>query len=217
MDDSAVAELDDSIEPTRHFNVVRDDDERRAQGFLRRKQEVDRGLGGIAVELPCRFVGENQRRPVRESTRQSHPLALSTGELVRKLVGVLGETKSIEEVHNIVKGDSAERRLELDILTRCQKWQQVMSLENEADPPPPKLGPFRLAQRRNPRVADPHFSGARRFERSDEAEEGRLARTAWTDDGDAAARLDRQVDAVDRMHDLPGDAVVAEDFVEPEG
>jgi hypothetical protein len=77
-------------EHVRHLVVVGDDHDRRPGLVQLVQQHHDIGAG-LAVESPCRFVGQQDGGVPDERPSDCDPLALTPGQLVGTVVGAVGE------------------------------------------------------------------------------------------------------------------------------
>ena len=60
---------------------MRDEHDRRAAPSVHVDQQIDHLMAGAAVEIAGRFVGEQNRRVVRQRPRDRYALLLAAGEL----------------------------------------------------------------------------------------------------------------------------------------
>src|SRR5919198_4901491 len=77
-DDAPVADADLARKADGDLALVGDDDDRRALGVQLVDQGHDRPTGG-AVEIAGRLVGQDNRRPPDQRSRDGPPLALASG------------------------------------------------------------------------------------------------------------------------------------------
>lgn len=88
----SIVDLDHAIGPLGHARVVRGDDRRDPFRVHERGDEIHHRCRSAAVELPSRLVGDEHRRSIREGARDADALLLTAGQLIRALLGVLGES-----------------------------------------------------------------------------------------------------------------------------
>ena len=58
--------------------------------------DLDAGPG---VQIPCRFIGQNQRRPVHQGARDRHSLLLASGELIRVVMLPSFQAHRLQGIH----------------------------------------------------------------------------------------------------------------------
>jgi hypothetical protein len=96
----------------------------------------DQGAGG-GVEIAGGFVGEKDRGLVDESTSEGGSLELSTRQLVRAMVGAVGELDGFKEIVGTVPSrgvhTSGEEEREENVFLDRKGGEEVEELENEAD------------------------------------------------------------------------------------
>jgi hypothetical protein len=158
----------------------------------------------LRVQVPGGLVGEEQRGLRDERPGDRHPLLLSAGELVRRVVEARAQPDALEHRPGprrpLRARDAAlvdER--ELDVLEGGRAREEVEPLEHEPD----RLVPERRAavgvEGRHVASADPARAARGPVQAADEVHEGRLAGARGADDRHGLAALDAQVDAAERV------------------
>ena len=95
--DRACAELDDPVGEGQEAVVVgRDDDDPSGLGQL--TEEAQHAVDLDVVEVGGRLVGEDERRVVRESTRDRDPLLLTARQVTRPVVHAVGQADVVEQL-----------------------------------------------------------------------------------------------------------------------
>ncbi len=87
LGDATVADAHDPVGDPRRLGIVTDDHRRAPVLADELREHVVHLVGGLAVELARRFVGEKHARAVREGRAERHPLLLASGELARACGG----------------------------------------------------------------------------------------------------------------------------------
>ena len=133
----------------------------RREGLLvhERCDEVHHHRCRPGVELAGRFVGDQHRGPVGQGARDADALALTAGELVGSLSGVLGQPDALEQLLDPRRalGDrrADQPQRDLDVLGGGERRQQREGLEDEAELTPAQLDEVALACRRELDVSQP--------------------------------------------------------------
>jgi len=110
-------------------------------------------MSGIAIQISCRFVGQNQPRSIHESPSDCHALLLAPRQCVRPMIG------TVRDAENVEKFESAPAHLpEWTLLDNCRHrhvlksrelGQQVVKLEYESDVLVAKLRQVRILFRKD--------------------------------------------------------------------
>ena len=134
----AVDEVQRAIGARRELRVVRDDDERRADGAIELEHQVEHLARGLAVEVAGRLVGEHAARPRHQRARERDALALAAGQLARQVLagGAPRPTRSSIAracARAASAGVAADRERHRDVLERGELRQQVVELVDEAE------------------------------------------------------------------------------------
>ena len=167
VDDAPVAQEHDPVGPRRQLGLVRHDH----AGHAARAdlaQQAHHGLAVDRVERAGRLVGQQQPAVADHGAGDGHPLTLAAGELVREVVGAVGDAEFLQRARAWSRASRADRAVELerqrDVLDRGQAGEQVEVLEDEADraAPQPRLVVARHARQR--RAADEDLAAGRVLE-----------------------------------------------------
>ena len=94
-------------------------------------------LTGAGVEIPCRLVGEENRRIDRQRAGDRDALPFPAGQLIGTMVHALVELHKCEELArariDLLARPSAEVQREADILEAREGRQQIEELKNESN------------------------------------------------------------------------------------
>src|SRR5579864_4608165 len=191
--------------------IVRNEDVREPEVALQRLEQIHDLRANRNVERRHRLVEDDQLRIQRERARDPDALPLAARELVREPVRMLGR-----------QADRAQQLAD-DVAHRHARIQRrIRILENDLELAANR--PHLLA--REPRDVAPvedDLAGCRLDELDDRARQRRLAAARLAYEPERLTRLDREVDAVDRMHlpdrtlQQPGaDRKVLDQILDPE-
>src|SRR5262249_26215540 len=132
-----VPHVNDSVGDGGSLRVVGDHEHGLAQFLVGLPQHVQHGVGIRGVEIAGGFVGENNRRPVQQSARQCHPLLLASGELAGTMSQPGGYSKQVcDATHEFAVDVSVATCYvvgDFNVAKCIQRWEQIESLEDEAD------------------------------------------------------------------------------------
>src|SRR5882672_7251974 len=184
--------------PTGEIGVVRRDDHGRAVLCGEPGEEVDDLAAGSSVEVPGRLVREHDSRLHGERTGDRDALLLAAGQVPRQVVRSAGEADLVEELQRPFATAAHRGELHLDVLDGCQRRDQVELLEDEPEGAQAQLGQLPVAQRGEIAVFEDDVAGARPVERAEELQKRRLAGAARPFERDELARLELEIDAVER-------------------
>ena len=158
-----------------------------------------------AVEIACRFVGEDELGAVGQRAGHGHALLLAGRELAREMVELVAQPHALEQRRRVRPVHAApERHAELHVFQRVVALQQVEGLENIADglraqPVAPGLTEFGQVP-----AVEHDAARVRREDAGDEVEEGRLARAALAPERQLGAGRQREFPHVQHpVHPTP--------------
>lgn len=155
-------------------------------------------FGRHRIEVPGRFVGEDELRRVDEAAGNAGPLLLSAGKLCRTVIEALPQADQFGQFAHaavVFGGDVApigERRG--DILEDRQLGDQIVCLEDEADPFGPNRRQGIVVQFRDVVGADPVFPVGRLVQAAEQVQERTLAGTGRSHDGDVVTLGNFEID-----------------------
>ncbi len=115
-------------------------------------------VAGDRVEGAGRLVGEEETTVADHRSRDRNALTLSTGEVIRVAVDVVGQVDSPQHVaaarSRLSGGDTVEFEREHDVLDRGQRRDEIQLLEHVSDMASTQLGMFAGSHRRHIDAAD---------------------------------------------------------------
>src|SRR5690625_3013811 len=156
----------------------------------RLEQRLVEGAEGLIQKQHCRF--ENQR------PGQGHTLLLPAGKLARLAPGDVAELDEIKGRFDLgtrlTPGDPSRAQRGVDILPDRQVGEERGALEDHAE-----VALLRR-QRRDVAPAQEHASAGGLDKARDRHQQGRLARTGGTEQGQKLARMDGEVRRVQGVH-----------------
>ena len=177
--------VDDALVVRRHH-----DGRAGAVDAVEQPHDADRGR---RVEVSGRLVGEEDQRPVDERARDRHPLLLTTRQLGREVVGLLGEADEVEDLrhlraHDVLRpADHLER--ERDVLVDRLVGEQLEVLEDAADVAP-QLRHLPRAEAPDVAARDEDPARGRDLVAQQQLQERRLPRARGPDEEDELALQD---------------------------
>src|SRR5262249_6996570 len=99
--------------------------------------QLENFLAGVRIKIAGRFIGQQYRRINRERSRNSHSLAFSARELVRKVFEPMAELYQGQEflprLFDFLAGPLAQMQRQRDIFHAVQCWKEIEKLKDEAD------------------------------------------------------------------------------------
>ena len=177
---------------------MRDEDERDPELGLERLELDLEILAQPRIECAERLVEEQDLGRQDERARESDPLLLTTGELARLALAVVGELDEVERLRDalpvLVLRQLLVLETEADVVRDVQVREERVALEDGVD--------LALVRRYLSHVdVVEHDSTARRaLEPRDHAQRRRLPAAGWADHREELAAGHPQVDPVDRGH-----------------
>src|SRR5581483_1657629 len=119
----------------------------------------------------------------------------------RQMVGALGEPDLVQHLERLLTRSADRRELRLDVLDRGQRRDQIELLEHEPERAQPQRRELVIAARGEIRAFEVRLAGTRTVERAENLQQRRLAGAARPLERDELARVDLEVDLVERTHD----------------
>src|SRR5262249_14929356 len=134
-----------------------------------------------------------------ERARDRHALLLAARQLAGSMPNAVTEADGLQDLRRAILGlalrHSLDERRHRDVLEGRELGQQVMELEDEADGLVAERRERRGARGEDVATLKPHETVRRQIERAEHVEEGRFPGARRTDDGNALAGIDVEVDA----------------------
>ena len=165
-------------------------------------QQREHAIGGIAVEVAGRFIGEHQRRAVHQRARDRDPLRFTPGEHLHRIVGPPAQADRLEHRQRARPRLGARHLEQLqrqrDVLQQRQLRQQVEGLEHEADAPAPQRGERVVAKRGEVDAVEQYAAAVGPVEPCHHVEQRRLAGARFTHERDRLASLHRERQPVEQ-------------------
>ena len=175
--------------------VVRDDHGRRMRLVVQAPQPRAQLLAHLGVERAERLVEEQHLRVDRERPGKAHALPLAAGELRRVAVRERLELDELEQLADalphLVLRPLADLQAERDVVPDRHVLEGRVVLEDEPDP---------AVLRRDTRdvlLGEKHLAAVRLLESGDDAQQGRFAASARTEQRDQRPGLDLERDVVE--------------------
>ena len=182
-------------------DVVGDDQEAEAAPDVELAHERDDLLRVLGVEVAGRLVGPDDRRVVDERAGDRDPLALPARQLVRDVVGPVGQPDELERVERAASGAARalprDEQRKLDVLDRAQHRHQVVELEDEPHVSRAVVGALAVGHLRQGRPLDQDLALVDGVEPGEAVEQRRLAAAARAHDRHHLAACKRQVDTTE--------------------
>ena len=197
-------------------HVVRDEDHGHVVLLPERVEEVEDLRLDRHVERRRRLVGDQEPRAARERDRDHHALPHAAGEAMRIVVEPLGRARNpdlFEEVHCALPGlllrdvpvrEDRLRDLRPDLQGRVQRGHRV--LEDHRDLVAADVLHLAFRKLRQVLAVEEHLAAhdprrRLRDEAHDRERSDRLPATGLADNAERLPLLQREADAVDRLHD----------------
>ena len=131
-------------------------------------------------------------------------LLLAPGERIRTVAGTVLHAHRGEGLAGRIRtaacGDAVEHQRQANILLEGELRQQVVSLEDKPDPPPPDRGQGVIVEHGQIGVLEKHPAGGRPRDATEHVQQRALPGTRGTGDRHEFTRLHDQVDAMHGGH-----------------
>ena len=159
-------------------------------------------MGGLRIQGAGRFIAEEDIGVARKSPSDCDSLFLSAAERGDRSLATIGETDEFEQLGDS-SGDLSFRGTDYlkgigHILGGVPAGKEVEVLEDHPHSPSASDERF-LGKVIDSDFVEVDFTGIRFFKKTDQAHQGGLARSAFTDDSVDQIGGNRQTDSVDRM------------------
>src|SRR6185312_2810108 len=145
-----------------------------------------------------RLVANQQGRIGHDRARDRHALLLAAGKFGRPVRGAVGEADQLQgdaRVLLALRGPKlGQQQRQFHVLLRAQHRQQVVELEHEADVGRAPFCERALAEFVDARAADRDAAVAGRIQATDQVQQGGLARSGRTHQGEEVALRDVEID-----------------------
>ena len=176
-----------------------DDDEGLAKLVAQVEEQLVQLFLVLGVERAAGLVGQDDGRAVDQGTGHGHALLLAAGELVRLVVGAVGQSHKPQQLFSPLAGRFTRGTGNVgryhDVLDGRKLRQQLVELEHEADVSVAEVGELFLREGGGVDAIDTYGAAVRAVQRADNLQQGRLAGPAGTDDAYHLATVDGEVDA----------------------
>ncbi len=120
------------------------------------------------VEIPSRFVGQEQGRLDDQGSGHGYPLLFAAGEGAGNMIAAPGHAYQFEHfpgpATGFGRGDAVKFQRERDVFLRREDRQEVERLEDEADPLPPHQRPLIVGERGQVDPFQEDFAARRRID-----------------------------------------------------
>ncbi len=167
-------------------------------------QQAQDLFGVVAVEIAGGFVADQEGRVGDDRAGDRHALLLAAGQLAGAVVGAIGQAHQGQCDFGIALAlggiEVGKQQRQFDILLRVEHRHQVVELEHEADMVAAPGRQLAAAEAVDALALDLDLAAGGAVETADEVEQGGLAGTGGTHEGNEVAALDLQVDAVQDLH-----------------
>ena len=194
-DDGAVGEPDRPPRTGGEIEIVRHEDEGGAELAIELRHEVDHAGAGAHVQVAGGLIGKENPGPVAERACQRDALLLAAGELRRVVMAAVGEPDPAEELVGArATLFAAQLKRHLHVFPCGERRNQLERLKDEAHLGATQLRPLVLVERTELLAVEMDGATRRAVEPGEQSEQGGLAAARWPDDGEKAARLERERD-----------------------
>ena len=168
-----------------------------------RKQRHHR-VAILAVEGSRRFVSKDHRRRTGNRAGDCDTLLLAAAHVPWIAAQLVREADRLQcrlrVGHRLRIAHAANVEREAHILERCQRREQVVGLEDEADVTATDIGQFLGVEVVNDLAFDPHAARGWRQNTAEDREQRGLAAAGWSHQQSQLSGPQRQADALERLH-----------------
>ena len=180
------------------FQVMGDENQCRLSVSVELQDQVDNFLPGFGIQIPGRFVCEQNPRFVGKSPGQRYALLLPAGELGWVVMRSVCQAHSVQQVVNVsavVFSVFAPQQFERnhDILPCCKRGDELERLKDETDFLGPEAGSLVFRQGGNIFPVQLHRPRSGVIQASQQSEEGSFPAPRRANDGHETLWLDFEV------------------------
>ncbi len=161
-------------------------------------QDLDAGL---RIEVPGRFIREQDAGPADKGARERNPLLLAARELGRRVFEPVAEAETLEQLDAAPAGLGLGHRLggvgerHDHVVERTRSRQQIEALEHESDPLVADAAALVGRHVRDLTTLEPVLARARMVETAQDIHQRTLARSRDSHDGEQLAATDPKIDS----------------------
>ena len=211
----AVAELDHAVSHVEHGRIVGGHDGCHALLAHQAPQQAHDAVPGLRVELAGRLIGQQQGRLIGQRAGDGDALLLAAGELVRPMVGAVGQAHQAQQV--LIRSSRSVGSVPIS-----RSGTSTFSAADRIGSRPKawKIKPMRLRRKATSsdsdssdtvRTVDHHAAGAGSFEGADQRQQRGLARSGAALDRDQGPALDAQVNPANGTHHAAAHRVLTDE------
>ena len=157
------------------------------------------------VQVSRWLIRQDETRLVGQRPGNGYPLALAAGELGRQVPGPVGKTHDSQQLFSSCPAGPTANRLtahgHLDVFAGCQRWQEIVQLEDKTHHPGPKV--IQVPDRGQILAVNDHPSPAGPVQATEHIEQRTLAAARRSHDSQHLPLSDLQIHAVEGAHLLP--------------
>ena len=207
----AVLQFDDAIALRGNGGVVRNQQKCRATAASQLEQQPDDGTAGLAIEVACRLVGHQQRRPSDERPGQGYTLLFAARQLRWIMQQALPQAHGFEMIPSALAGVPRSGQLQRQryVFQRRHRGDEMKALKDNADVLTTKFSEPVFVQPRQIDVSDPDSARSGFLQPGNHHQKTGLSRAGRTYNADRFASADDEVDATQDV-DCAGGAAEAE-------
>lgn len=192
--------------------IVGDQNEGGVRLAVQLLHQLDHPIAGAPVQIPGRFIGEEDPRTIRERAGERHPLTFPSRQLGRIVGGAVGQPHPVEKVEGAVQGiggpvSSEQLEGHQHVLQRREGRKEMERLEDEPDIAGAKPGPVVFRESEDVFAGEQYPPRGGRVEAREQPQEGRLSGSRRTDDRDDPFRIDRQIDTLQHRERPPAASI----------
>src|SRR4051794_13203002 len=184
--------------PLRELITVGHDQDRQATCSAGVEDDVDHMVGSRGVELAGGLVRQEKVGLVCERDRHRNPLGLPAGQPARLPIKSITETDRVKKLLGVSgwTPSARERERQFDVLERGQERNQVVALEDDADPLGTKPRPRGVIEFRDLLAVEDDAAGVGLQQAGDQGQKRGLPASRRTDKSGRLAAGELQARAV---------------------